>query len=173
MKVSEILTSLNEVYNTSRQNLEWITNGHIQFTTFDVDGEVFKLTIDQFDLSELLNDDNYSKTYEVSFSKETEDGSSNHQSNGTAVSRKSLAVFSIIINAIKQKIPNAYLIFFSAKNGDDVFESRKNLYQRLTHSLSKQLQYQFLIRDYAKFELYVLCKELIDKDVVDLVNINS
>jgi hypothetical protein len=167
MKVSEVLTSLQEVYNTSRQDLIWKTNGHVQSTTFDVDSEMFSLTLDRFDLSEIVNDKKYSETFEVTFSKMSENGLSLFQSDGSASTRKALSVFSIVINAIKDKIPQAQLIFFSAKKGDDVFESRKALYQRLTHSLSKQLSYQSLVKDYSHFELYILSKETISEEIVD------
>lgn len=168
MKDNKMLISLQEIFDTTNQTLSWDKVGSKDQTLFTVEGEQFQLYIENFDLSELLHEKEYQFVYEVSFTKlNTFTGTKSYKSDGKAITSQSLAVFSIVINAVKSKIPHAEVIFFNAKKGDEVFESRKALYQRLTSSLCKRMNLSSLIKEYDDFELYVLSKNSINVELVD------
>jgi hypothetical protein len=171
MKLKEIMHNLHEAFDY-RPKVIWSSVRGSYHTKFEIDERVYTLKMEYTDFTELLGDDK--KGYEISFTgKNTASTSaSTFHAPGNNSAKHAIRVFSAVINSVESKLKeldSVDLIYFTAKNNDDSFESRVSLYDRLSSSLSKRLNLELLNKHFPNFELYILSTQHIESEIVDYI----
>jgi hypothetical protein len=133
MSDGEFFRSLLEVFKT-KEVLTWTDQSGLSTTTFVLDGQTYSITIRE-DFSNSVS------FYEVSFAIIEGCGEKSHAV--TNFNKNQFKILGIVSNGIKEKIPNARVVYFVAKSGTSKnqieYESRTRLYSRIAHKVAMEL----------------------------------
>lgn len=143
--------NLMEIF-TTRQNLVWNNNHGFLQAQFTLDDHSYGISIIED------SHDNVS-FYDVSFHIINSDAISH---SATAFNKNQFKILGIVSNAIREKIPQAEVIYFSAKketcNSEQEFENKKSLYHRLCHKIGRENNMNPIVVDVNNEIVYGLCK---------------
>ena len=163
MHIIEILESFN-----SSLQVNWETDNNQLNGYFSVDDRDYKIEIFNTDIS-FFNAD-FKNLIECSFKGKNKDRQQyTFFGTKTQSAFHSSQVFGTIINSVKDKInfDDKSILYFTAKNNDGSFESRKKMYQTLSRILSKKNDLQLEIKTTSQYELYLLSKLKISNEDIE------
>lgn len=129
----EFFRTLLEVFKT-KKDLTWNDQPGLFTTSFVLDQQAYSITIRE-DFS------NGIFFYEVSFAIVNKDGEKSHSA--TNFNKNQFKILGIVSNGIREKIPNAKVVYFVAKSStstnDIEYNARTRLYSRIAHKVAMEL----------------------------------
>lgn len=129
----EFFRILMEIFN-SNKDLEWHAVDQSMFTS--------NFYIDEYQYGISIRGDSHNgiNFWEVAFTA-IDDGRLSHQATG--INKNQFKILGIVSNGVRNKIPNADVIYFTAKiatsGSETEYRSRVKLYSRIAHKIATEL----------------------------------